>query len=389
MLLFDSFERQNTNFKTQAGASFPFLNESARFAFTRVRELVESWFANYPVEHRRDLRGRFRSREAHNHESAFFELFLHELVSRLGCVAIPHPTMPEASRRPDFLVRGPTGEEFYLEAAVVMEESDEQAAARARFDQVVDALNDLLSPNFFLNVQAHGLPDSNPPIREIREKVDAWLRTLNPDEVTRAFEATGEGLPPLEYQHGGWLVEFAALPKSKKARGKAGIRTVGVQSDGGDWLDTGKRLRRVLSSKGAAYGSLSVPYVIAVNVLEHGLDRIDVMEALFGSEKVNLLIREDGEVVSEELKREPDGFWIGPSGAQNRRVSAVLISTVLPWSIPRATLRLYHNPWASLKYNLPLCRLPQAGAEGEYMRDLDGDGLADIMKLPEDWPGLQ
>jgi hypothetical protein len=51
--------------------------------------------------------------------SAFFELFLHELLLRLGCNVEVHPDPGTgSSRRPDFLVTDPDGQQFFLEAVL-------------------------------------------------------------------------------------------------------------------------------------------------------------------------------------------------------------------------------------------------------------------------------
>lgn len=44
----------------------------------------------YPGDDKNDLRARFRKRDD-NHESAFFELFLYEVVRRLGLNPEVHP----------------------------------------------------------------------------------------------------------------------------------------------------------------------------------------------------------------------------------------------------------------------------------------------------------
>src|SRR5437016_4610962 len=102
MILFDDFVREYLGPARHAEPFYTFLNRSARPATAAVRQLLESWFANYPHEEQPDLRGRFRSTNNRKHKAAFFELFLHELLLRLRCQIEIHPLLVNTSKRPDF-----------------------------------------------------------------------------------------------------------------------------------------------------------------------------------------------------------------------------------------------------------------------------------------------
>ena len=64
---------------------FLYLICSARQEVSHIRDLLKVWFSRYPISAQADLCGRFRSPDDTPHRSAFFELFLHALFSRLGC----------------------------------------------------------------------------------------------------------------------------------------------------------------------------------------------------------------------------------------------------------------------------------------------------------------
>src|SRR5687768_12553312 len=63
-------------------AQFAYLSRSARPEAVRVRAFVESLFRRFPAEHRGNLRSRLRSADDITHQSASFELVLHELMIR-------------------------------------------------------------------------------------------------------------------------------------------------------------------------------------------------------------------------------------------------------------------------------------------------------------------
>jgi hypothetical protein len=127
-----------------------------------------------------------------------------------------------------------------------------------------------------------------------------------------------------------------------------------------------------------------------VDILHHP-DEIDIMEALFGKEQFIITFDEQGpsEPVESRLSRIPNGAWTSQEGPRYTRVSAVLLATQLsPWNIPRANLRLYHNPWAQKVYKSVLTQLPQAVPvqQENRMRNVDGQSNDLIFGLHPLWP---
>jgi len=117
MRLFDNIVRSYLGPAQYAEPKFRYLNRSGRIEVDRIRQELERWFSRYPNAGKRDLRERFRSTSNSNHQSAFFELFLHELLLKLGCMVEIHPeTNTGMRKRPDFLVKPPKVGRFYMEA---------------------------------------------------------------------------------------------------------------------------------------------------------------------------------------------------------------------------------------------------------------------------------
>ena len=127
---------------TYSEAGFAYLNRSARTDVAQVRELLDAWFARYSSEHQPELASRFRAAGRRGLEPPFFELFLHELLLRLGFRPTVHPQLASTERRPDFLVESDGATSFLLEAAVVSDEPREETAARRLEDGIYDSLND-------------------------------------------------------------------------------------------------------------------------------------------------------------------------------------------------------------------------------------------------------
>ena len=79
-LLFDNLTRNDAGPKQYGEPAFTYLNQSGREDVARVREVLERFFQDYPSAHQAEIRRRFRSTDDIQHKSAFFELFLHQLV---------------------------------------------------------------------------------------------------------------------------------------------------------------------------------------------------------------------------------------------------------------------------------------------------------------------
>lgn len=390
MTLFDDVARHDEGPAQYAEARYSYLNRSARADVAKVRETLEEWFRRYPDEAKSELRGNFRSPNDYQHLSAFFELFLHELLLRVGCRVEIHPKASDAkTTRPDFRVESPSGNHLYMEAVLATDESQEEAAARARLNDLYDALDRMDSPNFFIGIELKGEPKTPLPAGKIRSFLSGHLAPLNPDEIARVLESGGlRALPHWSYEHEGCVLTFFPVPKSQELRGREGIRPIGIQMDGPHWIQPRDAIRDAVVTKAGRYGVLDLPYVIAVNALGEHVSRTDIMEALFGKEQFTIRSTPSGPS-KPKMTRILDGAWTSESGPRYTRVSAALMAIqLLPWSVPRTSVCLYHNPWAKRSYQGELCRLSRAvpNREKARMERVDGESLSRIFDLAPDWP---
>lgn len=389
--IFDNIHRDYMGVARYSEPEFVYLNRTARPEANLIRTLLEAWFSRYPQAEAADLRARFRSSNDLQHRSAFFELFVHELLLRLGLYPRIHPALPlVTTRHPDFIIESPDNKSFYVEAVVTANMSEDEYAARARMNVVYDSINRLDSPNFFIGMDIHGAPQTPPPARPIRAFLSKRLAGLDPDEMMTLLESGNlDALPHWHYRYGDWEVDFYPTPKSSDARGKPGTRPIGLRFHGRQFIDSRTAIRDALCAKAGRYGDLSLPYVVAVNALDRSTDFTDIMEALFGKEKyiVDLSSSRSSE---PEVTRELDGVWTSKSGPRYTRLSAALVLVGLsPWNLPRANIRLYHNPWAHLPYNSELTLLPQAMPVAGEMKLKDGKSLSTVFDLPYEWPEME
>lgn len=348
MRLFDDISPSERRFKKYNEPLFDYYNTSGRPSVAALRDLLESWFEQYPDPWKPELRERFRSRTDSQHQSAFFELYLHRLLRCMGFDLDRHPDVSGSTgAHPDYLVRKGNEKFFYLEGTLALPSQDE-SAENARVTQVYDTLNEMESPNFFLAVRVSGGPATPPPGARLRRELEKWLSTLNPDVLGSVLALEGfDGLPCFEWSHEEWDVSFFPVAKSLGIRGHGGIRPIGmIMPEEFRIVENYKAIRAALASKATKYGELDLPFVVAVNVIDDFADNIDVMNGLLGEENVAARRRPDGTIEQTE-GRNPNGAWFGPSGPRNRRVSAVLMLLKLtPWTLITLTPELIHNPWA-------------------------------------------
>jgi hypothetical protein len=361
-----------------------YLERSGRPEAELIRGLIDEILAAIPAEPRRELMSRLKSGDPVATESAVFEMLLWRTLKGLGAEVQFHPPLEtESTKRPDFLVEWEGGDAVFLEAIVSSEDSIHDAGANRRKEVVLSAIDELDSPNFSLGILAAGDPSTPPRGKALCRDIEKWLESLDPDAVIEEVRDLGpDAYPTLLWEHEGWEVEFTAHPRSRDRRGE-GQRTIGVLGDGEARQSfTADHLRRALRKKAGRYGMLPHPLVVAVNYTGLVLERIDEMEALFGTEQFTL--RQDAEPV---MTRAPNGVWYGPHGARNTRLTGAWIFAGLsPWTIASATSCLYFNPYSTTTLPEALKRVTKAEADECRFRWEDGAPLWHVMGLWPNWP---
>jgi hypothetical protein len=262
--LFDTYERTNSKPADHSEKQFKFLNRSARKRDARIRERLEEWFAEYPADDQHELKRRFESVKAQSYESAFFELSLHAMLKRLGCTATPHPSLPETTTRPEFLVTEPDGSTFILEARLAGGQSAAVESLNRLKDTIYDVLNRRIKTNdFCIAVSIHGEPKTQPSSRKIVEFVQAELDAANADEIA----AQGPAHSPrwVFDVHHGCSIHFRPIPRKPQKRGKPPERPIGMITESGWEGDDATPIQEAVLEKADRYGAMTRPYIVAVN----------------------------------------------------------------------------------------------------------------------------
>ncbi|WP_146076521.1 hypothetical protein [Rathayibacter sp. AY1A7] len=383
--VFDAVRRVDPSSRRHNEPRFHFLNRVTGAYWDQVRALLETWSDHYPSDARGDLVSRLRSSIDRQSSAAWWELYLHESLRRADFDVTVHPDLP-GGRRPDFLAEG-AGETFYLEAKSLFGKATGSAA---RLNEVLDALNKVRSPNFFLSLDIRAIGRLALPTKKLRRDLETWLNDLDPDIVKPHawLEDLGERR---SITQDGWDIHFHPLPISPEARGLE-HQVVAAWNPHDGPAESATTIRASLDAKGSAYGELDHPLVLAFN-LDSGFDRsFETANALYGAAMVSFSAANPDNAIET---RNTDGYWGYPGAWRHRDVSAVLVgSNVAPWTAATATATLWHHP-------SPLVEVAGLGAwhrtqlVGELIESLEARqqihelfGLADPWPSGEPFPGL-
>jgi hypothetical protein len=206
--------------------SFHYLQTSGKPSSARIRELLEQWFADYPDDHKSELKQRFVTSKS-DIQSPTFELALYATFKQLGADVEIHPKVSDdTDKRPDFRIRLPSGFVFYLEAVLARGQSDEEGNR----EQVVNSLYATIdrrfkSPEYSWSVTILEQGPAAPSGKQIVHAIVQYMTGLDRDEVGAQLETYGFDTPvKLLWEDAGWCIEFLPLPKNAKAIGKADHR---------------------------------------------------------------------------------------------------------------------------------------------------------------------
>lgn len=360
---------------------FAFLDRCSWSEANRVRSLLENCLTNYPVEEQAELIARLQCGDAKHFASGSFELLLHEYLLRLGFSLTPHPELTNGStKRPDFLVTCPNGEQLYLEAVCTSENSGKDSSAEARKAVALEVLNTAHHPSFIVAISSRGDPITQPSGKQLTKAVVDWLHTLDPDQVLRESINNPKAYPKFLWHHESWQVTVEAIPVTPDSRGSP-RRLIGMKSYEAGWIDGWTPIRDAIVKKTRRYGHLDLPLVVAVNVDTFKLVQIDISQALFGQEQFILSGSKE-----PKMHRAANGAWHQASGGGGERCSgAWIFGNLSPYALTQRLDNLYLNPRANINVPTDFLRMPHMLVIDNYLQQFTGTAIGDALGLNDNW----
>lgn len=366
--------------KRAAESDAEFFERIAGPFWDQVRDVINEWWSHLPGHAQPGVRSRLLDRNSGtNVYSALWELYLHEMLLGSGCTVEVEPEMGTRGKNPDFLVTR-DGEQFVVEAIWTAQRLDD-TPSNPLPPQVSDAIDSVLSPNFFVSYRLDRAGSATPPQKRLKAGLTGWLASLDPDEVIAAYERR---VPPPKHiwQEAGWCVIFEPIPRSPGKRGDPTSRTIGIHP-ATSWLgDESDRVLEAVRKKGGRYGDLKLPFIVAVGRAAVFPENEDTEKALYGSSV------EYVHASTPTFGRMHDGYWDPTHDHAHGRVSGVLtVDNPAPWTWTKNTPILWQSP---IRSSLPTPVLSTwataqlVGVQVEHQPAASPTHTA--LGLPKHWP---
>lgn len=365
-MLFSEISRRYTGPALYSETDYEYLNRSARPEADKIRTVLEDWFHRYPKKEQNNLLQRLKGSEF---ESGFFELYLHEVVSRQDFKCQVEYTV----RTPDFLVLYNDKKCFYLEATEP-KLPRRDAKHNAYYFDLLDRLNKIKSIYYF-NVGVEGDLTEYANLHDFTR----WLQ-----EAEKQQKDNGKYVKRMNNDA---AVKIKISPKLKgrcDSSENIGIVSYGVRS-----VHTVTMINKAIKKKAGHYSKPDLPFVIAINIKERMVRPEMVASALFGNEAITVHADTGEDSIGRDTST---AALLDPKGrAKNTRVSGFLIlDNLTPWSVTNRVPTLWHNPWAAQEFPPELWQLPQfiASVSKETYEKKEGKSIADLLDLPANWPHM-
>lgn len=353
MRLFEDKLRNTIEHKTSSKAMFTYLDESSHSKAEYLRKLLNRFFETFNLnstpEETKEIYQRIKSNNDEFH-SAFFELMIHFILINQGYELEIHPTLDNCSKKPDFLVKHKNGENFYLELVTVQDVS-----GCKHIEQVNDVFFQNQHDNFcVITEHNNGQMNSSPKVKDLRNKIFTWLDNLDPDtELLR----DKNHLSSMKWEHDDFSINIKAFPLSKDQRAK-GLCLFNGSISPERIITTEQNLIKSLKKKATKYGSINIPFIIAVALspreYSFPLTKNIQLQTLFGKQSIYYNKNSDS-----KLKYSGNSLWLHNNKPQNTKNSGIwFFDFPSIFSLPELRTNLYLNPWATHQLKSSLYEFP-------------------------------
>ncbi len=366
--LFEDFTRIHAGRANHDSSQYDFLNVSAWKAATYVRNKLNEWVLDFPLD--KDFIARFTSANNKEHNAAFFELVMFQWLKQQNLdVEFQGIAVPGSGRRPDFTL-SKNGSKIFISECTLSALPGNDAGTEKHEKQITDIVESIPCPNYFINIDFEKSSQATIPKRKLIKFLENVINE-GQDKNVSVFDRREWTL-----QESGWRINFSLFFKSSSS-----TRTLGATTHGAAQIINSERpLRTALDRKrGRNYGSQQMPYIICINSFDFYLDDISIMQTLFGT---------SGEI---SLQSNEAGFLIHSGKPQNTSVAAILIlKGLVPWNLHAVRMGLWHNPWATYPLITNLLDVDQnsykVNERGAYEPEfINGKTLGEILSIDHDY----
>lgn len=381
MVIYSDRSRTDASPKRESEPEAEFYDRIAGPYWDQVREVINKWSSHLPVDAQPGIRSRLRDRNNDSNVfSALWELYLHEMLIGSGCTVEVEQAAGDRGKYPDFLVTHEDGQ-FVLEAIWTVQRL-KGSAYNPLTASLLDAINTVPSPNFYLAVTINRTGAKKPSQKRLKADLARWLEELDPDEFIADRELRNGARARHTWAEADWSISFEAIPRSPESRGLPG-RTIGFYPTIAWFGGESELVLDAVKRKGTKYGELNLPFIVAVGHAGFLPEEEDVETALYGSSHGHA--RRDG---ASTYTRLANGYWTAPRDNGHERVSGVLVvdNPAPPtWATKSPTL------WHSSHQNsisapvLPTWKAARL-VDGQVEREPSVTEVHTALGLPAQWP---
>ena len=292
--------------------TYAYYSHSRREEVVAYRRLAEQWLAHYPEQHLTGLLKRLKGKNDGAHESAFFELFLHEYVLRLCDDVEIEGLLADSGKRADFVLHYHDGDALAVEA-LPLQPIDGVISENVML--VNDYVIEVTSSDFYIWFgESKGTLDRPPRKRHVQRWAERVLSQLSWEEAHALAQRSGSPLMVIEpLKLHDCLIEAKLYVRSPEARTEQTCLGVLAGSHTGSYEVPAIVRNRVLKKIRNKKSSRSdVPFVLAVNIRDRvfkpGEEELEVLHGFKHKVRITPRRRDDGTVAHDaEGLFSPDG----------------------------------------------------------------------------------
>jgi hypothetical protein len=326
----------------------------------------------------KDLLNRLKSKKRDQFIAAFFELYIFMLFTNLGFDIEIEPVLDNKTK-PDFLLTNiETDDKIYIEVTSISE-GEINSKREIAIDCIRDKINEqIASDKYAIDLYWSGICVENDINKKVMNEIKSWI--ANPvscykkqfDNWYLKLEAKSIAKP---------FERIIATMMNTKIQCLSQKTKLTLDNPIDYRMDASGLIKKGLIGK-TKYNDLKQSYIIAINMLSHNFDAINLEEALFGTECIKHIESLNG--FEERFCRQKDGFF---STTNSCNVSAILSFFNLE---PSSLVDLKEYPKihinSSATYPINSEFIAKLKNHNSNSSDLDLNKLYDVMGInKEDW----
>ena len=338
--LFSIIERTDRNPKYHLENDFTFYDRVDNESYQAIRNILNSWFKDYPNENKKKLTSDFKV----NFPAAYFELFTYTLLRNLNFFPKIEIEDSKTKLTPDFLCKF-NEINFYIESTVVIGESEKDKKIDNIKKDLYNKLSELDMPKYFLYVKEFEIlskkyPKKSSILKLIQKRIDNL--TESESQIIERNQFEDPDYPGLRIETKDLIFETTFIHKIPEFYGNLS-HPIGIYPVTSGFIEIEGNIPKAIKKKIDCYKKNDEDYIIFVNQIESNTYSIqDLLWHLFGTEHYS----------NKENKK-----LLFESESTNNLIG-IMVTCLFPMNINNAEIDFYANPKKLLKAKLLTDQIP-------------------------------